>query len=379
MPAFFNVGIVWRLIIISLIFLLLLKTSKKKDLIFKIISIFCLASIFALIEFIIVVPKGYLNSNGSRFLGLSYYFSGLAIIYLIYLFWENCKLTSQLFQLIVKLLKIFIICTLFFTIIPSVAILYPLQAYNWYKNSTEIKIPFFTWIKQNIPLEDRILLLVANTPTASANISLIVQEGAFTPIWPPQIRSFYGVDTSPTFFDISYTLNPSLLKLLKLKYLIVSNEFVSQLPKERVADLNNNLFFQPFFSPESNGLTILKIQEKYLEEGKEFAGTFTELQKIAPFVGSYFIEDPPAIEESMYRSTRLILADRKLYFNKSVAFYNYQINVTLKYYGESADHYDYLILGKNTEPEKICHCKTELFWSGLGENLKVWKTEKSTL
>lgn len=376
---FFNLSIIWRIILITIISSFLLYRYKSKEPILTLIFVFCLTSILAMVEFLVIVPKGYLHANGSRFLGVSYYFSGLVIIYLISFFWEKSKDAEKLLRWPVGMLKIFIIWILLITIIPSTAILFPLQSYNWYKNSTEIKNPFYAWIGKNIPQEERILLLVTGAPIASANISLISQEGSFTPLWPPQIKSFYGVDTSPTFFDIFYTLNPSLLKLLKLKYIIVSNEFVSQLPEERVADLKNKLFFEPISSPEANGLTILKIKDEFFDKGKEFEGTFTQLQKIAPLEGSYFIEDPPKIEESMYRSTRLILADRKLYFNKSVAFYNYQIDVTLKFYGEKADHYDYLILGKNTDPKSICQCNTELFWTGLGDNIKLWKTDSQSV
>lgn len=375
---FFNLGTVWRLILITSITLLLLFRYRDSEPILKIILILCLASFLAMIEFVVIVPKGYLHANGSRFFGLSYYFSGLAIIYLIYLFWEKSKYSSKVFKWIFNLIKILIVWTLVVTIIPSIAILFPLQKYNWYANSAQIKHPLYTWVRQNIPQEDRVLLLVENSPTAnvSANLSLISQEGFFTPIWSPEIKVFYGGgEPNPAFFDIFYTLNPSTLKLLKVKYLVLGNQYLSQLPKERIADLNNNLFFHPILSSDMRDLTILKIQSNYFEKGSNFRGTFTELSQIAPFEASYYIEDPPVIGESMYRATRLVLADRKLYYRKSVAFYNYQIDVTLKYYGESAAYYDYLILGKNTDPETICLCQTELVWSGLGNSIRLWKTK----
>lgn len=372
---FFNLGIIWRITLITLIALFLLYKYYKTEPILIGISIFCLSSILSLIEFVVIVPKGYLHANGSRFLGLSYYFSALVIIYLISFFWEKSNYSIKIFKWPFNLLKISIIWILFITITPSIAILFPLQSYNWFLNSAETKVPFYTWIGKNIPQWDRLLLLTANAPIASTNLSLIIQEGAFTPIWPPQIRSFYGVDTSPTFFDIFYTLNPSALKLLKVKYIVVSKDYVSQLPLERVRTLNNRSFFEPIYLSEANDLVVLKIQDKYFAE-KDLEGTFAELSQKAPLGNSYYIEDPPAIPESIYRATRLTLVDRKIYFNKSVAFYNYQLDAELKYYGESADYYDYLILGKNTDPSNICHCKAELFWSGLGENLKLWKTEK---
>lgn len=374
--VFFNVGIALRVGILLLISALLFFKSKTKDPLYKGLLVLSLASLFGLLEFIILIPKGYLHANGSRFVGLSYYFSGLVIIYLIYLFWEKGAFLNKRFLKIVKLSKILIIWTLALTIIPSIIILFPLQDYNWYTNSAETKNPFFAWIKQNIPQQDRILFLAANSPSAnvSINLSIISQTGAFTPIWAPPIRSFYGADVSPTFFDIFYTLNPSLLRLLQVKYIIVGPQYLSLLPAQRQADINNNVFFKPVYLSDNKELAVLQIQDAYLNEAQEYEGTFTQLKEIAPLDSTYYIESPPAIEESMYRSTRLILSDRKMYYSKTVAFYNYQLDADLKYYGETADYYDYLILGKNTDPKTICSCDAELAWSYAGGNIKLWKT-----
>lgn len=370
---FFNLGIIWRIAVITIIALVLLRKFHQNRHIVVGILIFSLSSLVSLIEFNAIVPKGYLNANGLRFMGLSYYLSALAIIYLIYLFWDKIR-TIKFMKASIFLLKIIIIWILFISIIPPIAILFPRESYNHLTKPKDLNHPIFTWIKENIPQKDRILILINTFPTTLPYIYLIKETGAFTSIWPPQIRSFYGLDISPTYLDVFFTLNPGLLKLLKVQYIVIDPLYQSQLPEERISDLNNSLFFQTVYSLPFENLKILKIRNDYLEQGKDLAGTLTELPQLAPREGSYYIESPPAIQENIYRATRLALIDRKVYYERTAAFYNFQIDATLTYYGEGTD-YNYLVLDKNTDPRKFCNCNARLIWSGIGNGLRLWKTE----
>ena len=360
---FFNLGMPWRVGLL-LIFSTFLLWKYNKDNNATRLWIFSLTSLIALLAYHAIVPKGYLHINGNRLLGLSYYLSGLNIIYLIYLFWGRIN----------YLFKIVLLWVLLISIIPALLILYPRQDYNWYTRFTSTDFPVFKWVKDNINLQDRILILVDPFPTASPYGSILKEEGAFTPLWPPNIRVLYGMGISPTYNDIFFTLNPSLLKQLKVKYIIVNDTYIPQLPKQRIPDLSNSSFFKPIYkSTTSNNVIILEILDNYFTYGKDLGGTLAELSQIAPKSGSYYLEGYPAIHDEIYRSTRVALIDRKVYYpGSNGSFYNFQIDVNLTYYGES-DDYDYLVLGEKTDPQKICNCKTELMWEGVGNGLKLWR------
>ena len=365
---FFNLGMPWRTGLFFIVSTFLLwKYTKDRNNVAR-LWILSLTSLIALFAYHAIVPKGYLHINGNRLLGLSYYLSGLNIVYLVYLFWEKI---NYFFKAI--FIWIFLI-----SIIPAFLLLYPRPDYNWYTRSTNTDFPVFKWVKDNIKLQDRILIFVDAFPTTSPYGSILREEGAFTPLWPPNIRVLYGMGTSPTYNDIFFTLNPSLLKQLKVKYIIVNDTYISQLPKQRVPDLSNSSFFKPIHkSTTSNNIVILEILDDYFTYGKDLGGTLAELSQIAPKIGSYYLEGYPEIHEDIYRSTRVALIDRKVYYpGSNGSFYNFQIDVDLTYYGEK-DDYDYLVLGEKTDPQKICTCKTELMWSGVGNGINLWKVLKS--
>lgn len=257
--------------------------------------------------------------------------------------------------------------------------MFPREQYHWYTITNQNINPFFDWVKNNIPLQKRILMLTSPTPYIPSNLSnlnLITEVGTLTPLWGLQPKAFYGADISPIYLDVFYTLNPEFLKILKLDYIVVSDQYLSQLPEDRIKDLSNTDFFQITFQDPLNNLAILKVTPNYLSSDKNYKGTIYELTKIAPQIGSYFIEDAPNIQENIYRALRLSLNDREMHYNFHAAFYNFQVDIDLKYYGEPNGDYDYLILGDKTDPKSLCKCNTKLLWQGLGNGVKVWQTNE---
>ena len=156
---------------------------------------------------------------------------------------------------------------------------------------------------------------------------------------------------------------------------MITNPYIAQLPKERLQDLLNKDFFTSVFISSDKSMIILEVKPKFLSEGKNFDGTFAQLEQIAPKDGTYCIDYPPNITENVYRILRLLLYDRRHYCNKGGAFYNARIDITLDFPRDNPDQYDFLVLGKDVDPKTICNCQTKLLWTGLGNGVKFWQTQ----
>lgn len=366
---FLHPGIIWQLGALFLIsFFYIRKKGEDSKFILWILTSSAAA---ALIAYHVIVPQGIHHTNGNRFLSLSYYLSGIGISVFVARWWLNSK-TGK------KLLKILLAWVFIVSIVPPLASLFPRPKVFWFSIQPSAEKPQWNWIRQNIPLDKRILVLTDVNPIPAPNIELVREMGALTPVWGPTPRAYDSFDMSPIYADVYYTLNPSLLKVLKANYLIISNRYVENLTAQRKADLSNPEYFEVAYerpgSTDAQFEKVLRVKEEYLSEGKNLDGTLTQLYEVTPKTGSFYIDYPPNITENMYRALRLLLHDREIYYNPAGSFYNSRIDVEVKYYGEGLDSYDYLILGESVDPKSICRCETSLIWSGLGNGLKLWKT-----
>src|SRR3989344_2085639 len=375
----FHPSILWQLGLMLSFSLITLYLYRKKDPIYfrlnYLMWLLFISSVTALLAFLILVPKGMYHINGFRFLGMSFHFSGLGIaLFIIY-----GQTTLKFNKLLKLLIKLVIIWLLIFSIVPPLMQLFPRKGYNWFAYTPpQTQMPLYNWIRQNIPFEKRGLMLTDPNPSSSSNTDLVTQVGTFTPVWTNEYYA-QGFDTNPTYSDVFYTLNPELVKLLRLDFIVISDQYLSILPSKRVADLKNQNFFQPTFTDWTNNYTVLRILPKYLKEGENLNGTFYQLVQIAPVEGKYFVEEVPIIPEDMHRAVRLALYQREVYerekfFPFSDAFYNFVIDVDMKYYGVYRGKFDYLILSSKTDPKTICNCATKLLWEGVGNGIKLWET-----
>ena len=253
--------------------------------------------------------------------------------------------------------------------------LFPRAKINWFSHAPK-ELVLYTWIRNNIPVDKKIIMLTDVSPTSSSNTDLVIKAGTLTPVWTSEYLAT-GFDTNPTYSDIFYTLNPQLLKILKIDYVVIGDQYLTQLAKispKRISDIKNPDFFQPITHDSQSGYRILRVLPKYLSEGENLNGTFYELTNIAPKIGSYFMEGYPSIDFGFHRSAQLALYDREIYYDINKApLYAFVIDVALKYYEAHKGEYDYLILGKNTDPKKFCNCSPKLLWEGLGNGIKLWK------
>ena len=367
-------------------FYFLLIRVKADSRIKSLLLLMFLSSLTALVAYFEIIDK-IIPPNGARFLSFSYHLSGLGIIFFIVSVWSSLKTNNFTNKFLTSLLKIIIVWFLLISITPSVAKLFPRENYHWLTTispiSTQWELPIYDWIKNNLPLQSRMMILVNELSLArdnlitnnQLNLNLITHSGAKVSWWYPKPLAMYGMDISPAFLDVLFTLDPEIIKVLKLDYIIVNQQYVNALPKERILDINNPRYFQLVYFDQFNGLMVLKTLTDYLLKAKNFGGTLYELEQITPTSGYYYLEGKPNIPENTYRAIRLTLGDRYVYtpLGHDYAKYNFPIDVVLKSYDESNNNYNYLVLAKDTDPEKICNCKALLIWQGLGDNIKLWQ------
>lgn len=368
----FHPGIIWQLSLCAILTFYFFKKSgdsKKKSL----VIFFFLSAAVSYIAFHALVPKGYTHPNGNRFLALSYFLSGIHLAIIIS-WWFSSKQNINRFA--GYFFNLFIIWTLLFSVIPPLVNLFPRKIDNWFIIKKTNPDQRLEWIKKNLTKEERIVALTEIFPSNNLNIDIVTKTGVLTPVWAPKPRVHDSFDISPIYADLHYTLNPEIIKTLKINYLLITEVYLSQLPTERKNDLENKEFFTPVFISDDQKTKIIKIKEKYISEGTNFEGTFNQLDKIAPSTGTYCLDFPPNITDSTYRILRLIFHKRQMYCDHGGAFYNARLDISLdySYYDENLTKFDYLVLGKNTDPETICNCHTELLWEGLGNNVRFWKT-----
>ncbi len=365
----FHPGITWQLIFYLLLIIVLFKKSRGNEI--KTLSwILFLSAMISYVAFYGLVPKGYTHPNGNRFLALSYYLSGVGLAY-ICSYWFNQ--TNRIPKIVKYAVNIFIFWILFLSIIPPFIQLFPRKKDNWFIIKPQTQSLINQWIKNNLPVDKRIIALTEINPSNSLNMDLVKETGALTPVWMPTPRVHDSFDIGPAYADLHYTLNPSLISVLKIDYILINDTYFSQLPKQRQKDLLNTDFFVPVFN--SNNLIILSIKPKFLTEGEDLKGTYTELGQVAPLTGTYCLDYPPNISEHTYRILKLLLYNRKTYCDHGGAFYNARIDISLNPSLEKPDRYDFLILGADVNPQDFCHCQATILWEGQGNNLRLWKTQ----
>lgn len=365
-----HIGIIWQLLICLSLVVYLFKKTQNRELT-TLCILLLVSGIISLIAYHGLVPNGYTHPNGNRFLTLSYYLSGLCLAFFL-VFWFSQR---NEFKKIKYILNFFIVLILLASILPPLLQMFPRRKENWLVINPHYKSSLVNWIDNNISLNQRLVALTDIRPSNSTNIDLVKETGILTPVWAPTPRVHDSFDISPTYSDLYYTLNPEIIKELKINYLLISGPYFSQLPKNRQQDFTNNDFFKPVFTLNDNSIIILEVKHRYFSEGKDLDGTFNQLGKIAPRIGTYCLDYPPNITENVYRILKLLLYDRRTYCDHGGAFYNARVDVELNPRTDNPAKYDYLVLGKDVDPETICHCQAELIWEGMGNGVRFWRTK----
>lgn len=373
----FHFGAIWQvstLFIACLVFTLIFKNKLTNKAPLYLTWLFCLSGFIALIAFHGIVPEGWTHLNGNRFLSLAYQLSSVGIIIFIILFWISLKGTNRLSKIYFVGVKILLVWFVLTSTLPTLAILFPRDKQNWFKIVSDPPKAEHVWLRNNLKVNTRILPFTEEFPTDSA-VGLAKYIGIFTPLWYEKPEA-QGAGVTPPYLDLFFTQNPEVFKKLKIDYILTNKSYRSILPAKRLADLNNMEYFMTVYSDGEGDVIISKILPEYFLRAENYKGTFYELSQILPSEGAFFIEQPPGINEAVWRAAFLTLQmyDYEMYYSlSSIPVYNFIINVHLKFNGESNDRYDYLVLGPKTDPNSIVKGQAKLVWSQKAGYVNVWK------
>lgn len=363
----FNIG-ADLMIIIPIIFLIFIKSAKDRVFVLT----FYFSGIFSLLAYNYIVPK-FLVANGNRMLGFTFLFLSLASFFSVQVY---------LSQLTRKVIKIILISYIFiFILIPTVLPSLTLLSKNRFSDNkltaiSEQKTEGIDWIERNIPYDNRVMVLDIRTPHPSGQARVMIQAGVFAPVFPGNYRA-YTIEASPEYFDIAYYLNPSAMKRLGINVLLIDSSFYKSLSEKRKQDLENKDFFQEVFS--NSGMKddwekIFMIKDEYLNKGDDIAGSFSQYEGIFPKEGKIYIDNEENFNPSYLRRALIFsIREKNLYYlPQSGEYLNVEAEIN-KSYPLKTGEYDYLVLGKGTDPKKICNCQTRLIWEGFKNEVYVWQ------
>lgn len=358
------------LLIISVILIAVVKITYPQ----KILSLVLFtSSVSSILAYNFIVPK-FLVANGNRFLTFAYIFLGLLITYLLYSLIDSTRKKRRVF---LSLTLLFISAWVFLpTIVPPFA---KLTINRFGENKLIPKKEqideSIKWAKDHLPYNQNSILLDIRAPHPSGIARLLVQAGIFSPIFPGDFRA-YTIEASPEYFDIAYFLSPAALKRLDVKNLIIDSSFYSTLPLLKQAELADNRFFEILFSkefPDGRWEKIYKILPGYFET-EEMKGTIQQLTKDHSLSGKIYIDIEENFQPSYLRRALIFsLRNYNLYYiPQSGVYLNVESNINWTDPRGFKD-YNFLVLGKTTNPYEICECKTQLIWKGLKDEVYLWK------
>lgn len=348
------------LLLISLIVVFIFRNL----ILFKVLFI---AGLSSLLAYNLIVPK-FLVANGNRFLSASFLFFSLLLCLSLVLFFEKIKR-----KIILRILFTAIIAWIFIpTILPPLALL----SKNRFGENKLIPKPLsgspgILWLKDNADFNERVMVLDKNAPHPSGQARALVEAGVFAPVFYGNFRVF-TIEASPEYLDIAYYLSPGALEKLKVTTLLIDNTFLKTLPEERKFQLRNEKFFTKIF--DSGEEKIYRIQNEYLGNGTELNGTLEQLTRFVPAQGKIYIDNEENFNPGYLRRAIIFsLRDRDIYFlPQSGVYLNVETEIN-SHPPEKENNYDYLVLGKNTNPVSICNCQVKLIRTGLKEEIFVWK------
>lgn len=360
-----NIG-VEILILIPVMLFIFIKDAKRK--IF--ILVFLLSGLFSLLAYNFIVPK-FLAANGNRLLAFSFIFLSLATFY-------SMQFTTDKFKNKFRVLSLAAITV--FVVIPTVLPPLVLLSKNRFPEKkliphNEEKTNAVKWMEKNFAFNGRVLVLDVRTPHPSGQSRAMVQAGVFAPVFPGDFKA-YTIEASPQYFDIAYFLSPFALKELKISALLVDSHYFETIPDIRKKQLENTNFFRKVFENSENQTweRILVIEDKYLKEGEEIKGTFKDFVAIFPSSGRIYIDNEENFNPAYLRRAIIFsLRNKDIYYlPQSGVYLNVEANIN-SHPPRRDISYNYLILGKNTNPQNFCDCQAKLIWKGLRNEVYVWE------
>lgn len=356
------------LIFIAVISFIFVRFSAQQKVLLCTLLVMGISSLFA---YNFIVPK-YLVANGNRFLSFAFITLSLFILFVFQKLFDNFSRKLWLKYIVLTFLTLFIFIP---TILPPGLLLTKTRfGENKLIPKTEQASSAIDWMKDNLTFNSRVVVLDAATPHPSGQARAMVQAGVFAPIFTSDFRA-YTIEASPPYLDIAYYLSPRALKQLGINYLLMDSHFFETLPRRRKQQLDDQKYFTPLFTkvyPDLSWEKVFQIYTEYTESGGELLGTISELTENIPG-GKIYIDNEENFNPSFLRRAIIFsLRNKDLYFlPQSGVYLNVEANINSNPPLKDGN-YDYLVLGKNTDPKNKCKCSTKLIWKGLSDEVYVW-------
>lgn len=363
------------LFLLSLYFFLKLKFSESEKII---LLTLITTSVFALIAYNIIVPK-YVTANSNRILAISYQL--LALIVGLVLIAKAEKILSSTNLILKSVIFLVIILVYIPTIVP------PLAKLSKTRFGPNKMVPDFQqtdesikWIRENTPVDERAIVLDARAPHPSGDTKALV-NGILTPLFIGGFRT-YNIDPGPEYIDIVYTLSPKALKDLKISTLLIDQDFFSKMSEVRKKQLDDDTLFKKLFEyikPDRSWEKVYKVNDLYLQKGGELPGTISELITQIPSNSRVYIDIDENFHPNFLRRPLIFsLRNNELFFVSGSGVYQH-VEVPISLYDpQKGILYNYLLLGKASDPHQICFCDTELLWKGLNDKVYLWKNNSAS-
>lgn len=327
-----------------------------------------------------------IGNNSSRFLAFTYTFLGTNLVF--FLIWVLEFLAKKGKYVYLSFALVIIAWLSIPSILPSlVQQLIPKEPQNrLILQESDNLTPTLDWISKNLPYNARVINLVSG----GYNGATLAKIGIFTPTWTNKYRA-YTMDGSPEYFDLLYTLNPSLIKDFKITHFDIDYRTFSKLPEIRQRQIESSDYFPLLFNDNlvpTNWERVYQITDKYLTETKDLGGTFKEMSQIIPKNAKIYIDKQNLkstknlnLWYSLRRALIFSLKDRNLYYEYGLPSGNNEpyVHVEARISGNQPSKsiiYDYLALYNETKPETVCDCKAEIVWKGFEDNIVIWRVLK---
>ena len=332
--------------------------------------LFALSSLGALFLFLFTYHT-FWPSNTTRFLLMSYQFSGFALGAVIHNLFSNFK-NKKVFRLIGFFLVFLVLPSI---ISSSLRIIKSLPSAH-YSNFYPID-PGYTvlkWIRRNLSYETRVFFVdgfLHGEQHSDLWLKGIQNYGLFVPTASSKVKMHtaeWGIES----IDVVNSLSPGSLKALKVEYLFVKNDQITRFSVDRLKDINNGQYFEKIYEDELG--VLYDIKQSYFAEASEEDNLIASLPELVPEGSRIFLDTPPDLNYYIRAASFLALKDRDLYSVWGPGHYNYiETFITIKDPSE-VDKYDYLLLGPDNKAPEICiNCDSlEKIWET--EQAALWKT-----
>lgn len=333
-------------------------------------------ALFAAIAFTLFLTTEYQYCSGCsiRLHSFGYIALGFGILYLTI---ELLKKTSKKKNLVI--LFAFIIFVLIPTLTSDLIYQFETVKQGLRENKPTIILSplnsiledMYRWAEDNIPLNERIIVLDAGFPSPGGTLGF-QYHGLYT-ILGPQYTRVNRQEPGVEFYDLALTLNPSLLAKTKTSYVYIESESPAykQLPDFRKQDLNNTKFFQILKRAGNAGVfyEILQVLPQYFDEnigGKEInEGRLDQLRTIIPKEAPVYLSDYGDTDQLLsfwYRmASTFALGEHNLFMNLSQTTYQVIETRFIRQDPKEGGVYDYYILSPANKPD----FKAELIWSNI--------------